>query len=624
MNAKGAAIMLFIGSASAALAWTSLNSVQESPKSIEFQRAPAGFGKVSFASTAPTWPRTADTSVSAVQGAGCQSRSKFYPWGRMAVRTWTPVNAAVAAGTPGVYETSGTRTGAPFSARLIQAFGKDVGDSRQSVVLEMPDGCRRQFRSASFVASDVNVINAEIGRRPFPADPNSYATSIAQEGLVTEDQVRSAVVKTYETQHFNIMYGTKTGNFSYRHQAGLNVPWDKFINGVGKTFESAWQLDRYILEAPMPYLNSDNRKKINVYICGTGLPFIENGDNVGCGASAAAGIFVDAPSVQEGSTTVIHEFGHVIQFYTGGFRDKPSAGPIWETGAEWTSFTQSQTEEYFLVNYLSNLENGPLWSNVRYASFPFMSFLFEQDRTRPFLWSGWTGNLRTASGATTEDWTQTLVRQAQAAGIYPAGYASFADDMGWYAARLVPMDFLHQQALIDIRNSELAANVYTSLRSTSSGFYASSSGRPLRQWGSHIVPLSAGAEKVSVTVQGSTTAGSAAWRAMLVSVSADGTPRYSTMGKIVGTAAATVTLPAVQSEKMYLVVTATPYQYQSLGWQPEGKAITGSTFPYSVRIAGATPLTTPVSKCTSIISGGTGLNFNYNTNGRIDGGVPCK
>jgi hypothetical protein len=488
----------------------------------------------------------------------------------------------------------------------------------------MPNGCRRQFRSASFNASDVALINAEIANHPLPEDTNTYATSVEDEGLVTNAQISADQVRTYETKHFNIMYGTKTGNFSYRHEASLNVSWDDFIAGVGRTFESAWQLDRHILEAPMPYLNSANRKKINVYICGTGMPFIANGDDTYCGASANKAAFVDAPSAQEGSPTLIHEFGHSVQFYSGGFRDKPSAGPIWETGAEWTAFSQTQTEEYFLIYYLSNLENGPLWSNNRYAAFPFFSFLFEQDKTRPFVWSGWTGNLRDASGASTEDWTQTFVRQAQAAGVYPNGYASFADDMGWYGARLVSMDFLHQQALIDFRNSNLAANFYTSLRTRSGGGYTSPGERPLREWGSHIVPLTTSASTVSVTVKGETTTGSAAWRTVLVSVAADGSARYSGLGKITGTGTARVTLSTAANEKMYMVVTATPSAYQSLGWQPVGEAITGDAYPYSVQMTGATAPTTPASQCTSVIAGSQGTNFNYNTNGRIDGGVPCS
>lgn len=606
--------------AGAALAWVSTTETKNGQRQISI--VPGNQNQTSLIA-GKSLLVAAGTERAAASTIGCQSTSSRYPWGSAAFRTWTPLNVGKSAGTPGSYDTSGTRTGSPFSARLIQAHGQDVGESRQSVVLEMPDGCRRQFRSSSFIAADVSFIRAEIDNHPSTSDPNSYAVSVAEQNLVSLDEIRSGAVRTYQTQHFNIMYGTKTRNFSYRHEASLNVPWNTFIAEVGRSFESAWQIDRLILEAPMPYSGSSGRKKINIYICGTGMPFIENGDDTGCGASGADGIFVDAPSVQEGSLTAIHEFGHAIQFYSGGFRDRASAGPIWETGAEWTAFTQSQTEEYFLVGYLSNLENGPLWSNNRYGSFPFMSFLFEQDKTRPFLWSGWTGNLRDGAGASKEDWTETFIRQAQAAGVYPSGYASFADDMGWYGARLVAMDFLHQQALTDIRNSDLAGNVYTSLRANGAGNYASSTARPLRQWGSHLIPLTVNGSQVSVTLKGATTGSSAAWRTMLVSVGADGTPRYSTMGKITGTGSATITLGVAKHEKMYLVVTATPGAYQSLGWQPEKGAVTGAAFPYAVRMTGATALSTPATKCTSVIEGVDGMNLNYNTNGRVESNVPC-
>lgn len=208
----------------------------------------------------------AGTERAAASTIGCQSTSSRYPWGSAAFRTWTPLNVGKSAGTPGSYDTSGTRTGNPFSARLIQAYGQDVGESRQSVVLEMPDGCRRQFRSSSFIAADVSFIRAEIDNHPSTSDPNSYAVSVAEQNLVSLDEIRSGAVRTYQTQHFNIMYGTKTRNFSYRHEASLNVPWNTFIAEVGRSFESAWQIDRLILEAPMPYSGSSGRKKINIYI----------------------------------------------------------------------------------------------------------------------------------------------------------------------------------------------------------------------------------------------------------------------------------------------------------------------------------------------------------------------
>jgi hypothetical protein len=580
------------------------------------------------ASAMPSAPHTSSANASqaaAATATGCQSRSNALPWGDLGVRTWTPANNQENEGTPA---NAGIRTGAAFSAKLIQAYGVDTKLSRRTAILEFPDGCRRQYQIASFSSDDLSYIATQSSQHPLPADTSTYATVVDLEGLVTQAQIDAGQVKKYETQHFNIMYGTATGNFSYRYVADQGSDWTTFVTNAGKTLEDSWLLSRSITGAPMPYASASTKKKINVYVCGTGMPFIPNGDNTDCGASASAAVYASSVYLQPGSTTITHEFGHTIQLYSGGFRNKAAAGPIWETGANWVSFTATPTIDNGIAYYYSNLENGPLWSNSRYAAYPFMSYLFEKDNTRQFLWSTWTGNLRDANGGSTEDWTETLVRLAQAAGIYKNGYQSFADDMGWYGARLATGDLFNQKTLLDLRNSVYAAKLFTPLATTAtSGSYASPDTRPLLQWGTHIIPLNPTQTGATVTaaVTGGTPENAAAWRWAIVTLAADGTPRYSSLGSVSGQATgAAVSLTAEANTKMYLVVTATPYAYQSLGWQQEHEAVTGNKFPYTVSITGATPLTGSTASCNSQPDGVQGQNLNYNTNGNVNNPVACQ
>ena len=524
------------------------------------------------ATSSPTAPPTSPP-VTVAETSGCRSRSSLYPWGRGETRTWTP------------------NGGAPFQATLIQAWGTDTNFSDRVVTLEAADGCRRQYLTRTLGGGDLGTIEAAIAAHPPTPDTRSYATRIDAEGQVTDAQVAAGEVGVQTTQHFAFIYGTRTGNFSYTDVRSQGIGWSEFLRRAGETLERAWLLDRDLMNAPMPFARDPAPRRINVYICGTGLPFVAGGDNGDCGASAAAALYVSSVYMRDGSTTLAHEFAHAIQFHSGGFRDKAEAGPIWETGANWSSFTQSPGFDNGVGVYFDNVENGPLWSTARYGAFPFMSYLFEKDETRPFLWSTWTDNLRTASGATTEDWVQALVRLGQAAGVYPNGYRSFADDMGWYGARLAAMDFLARRTLAPLVGDDPTARMRVGLAVTAlPGSYASPTSRALLQWGSHIVPLTPTGGVVRVALTGATSANDAAWRFTLVSVAADGTPRYARLAAVDRTGTAETTITPATGERLYLAVTATPYVYESLGWQPDG-AVRGTTFPYTVSIVGATPRT---------------------------------
>jgi hypothetical protein len=279
----------------------------------------------------------------------------------------------------------------------------------------------------------------------------------------------------------------------------------------------------------------------------------------------------------------------------------------------------------FLPFYFSNLENGPFWSHSRYGASPFIGFLYEQDKTRPFFWKAWTANLRNAEGQTREHYLQTYVRLAQAEGVYPDGFRSFADDAGWYGARLAGMDFIDQRALRDVTQASAtqtrASHFYAPLAiGSGSGNYVSSPARPLLEFGTHLIPLTATRDTVTVTLTGNTGANQAAWRFAIVAVQGD-TVTYSTLGAATGTGSGTVARTVPADARLYLAVTATPGTYEVLGWQEDGP-VTGTRFPYKVQIGGATAWTGDPVPCAANVAPGT-PKLNYNTNGNSGDRKPC-
>lgn len=574
----------------------------------------------------PVAPSTSPspTPTPEVTTLSCRSRSTAMPWGQAELRSWTP-RALAERDFP--LETPGTATGAPFSARLVQAYGEDYGEARQTVILELEGGCRRQFRAESFIDADRALIDAAQARHPAETDPASYRL-VYREGLSSPDLLQSGRLIVHQTQHFAVWYGTNTAGSFYRDIARQNRSIEQVARETGEWLERIWVISRDVLGVPMPFAGGGDRQKLDIFLCGTGRPAPGTDDLGECGASAAETMGISAWGIAKGANVLSHEFGHMIQFYSGGFRDKGDAGMIWETGAEWTAFAINPAFNPAAADYLNQLENGFLFSPARYGATPIFTYLFEKDDTRPFVFGAWMRNRRNAGGATQEDFLPAVVRLGQEAGVYPNGFASFADDAGWYGARLAAMDFQNQRAMLDqlraTRTTSWLPHFYTPLAAVGSDpqTFVPPAERPLLQWGTHLVPLTAQTGTVRATLTGGTTANQAAWRFTLVAVAEDGRPTYAPLGAVAGRASATVILAPPAGTSLYLAVTATPYSYETLGWQPNGEAIRGTRFPYTIRIEGATPRTGPASACDPKTQPGA-FTVNYALSGNKEGGRRC-
>lgn len=556
--------------------------------------------------------------------SGCQSRSTRYPWGRVDLRMWTPRETA----TPAMpFIKAGFATGAPFSARLVQAYGDDYGEARRTVIFEMADGCRRQFRAESFSDSDQALIAKAMKKHPLTADTAHYRLAY-RAGQTSEALIASGKLAVYTTQHFAFFYGKILASNFYKEIARKQRTMEQVLQETGVWMEKQWLINRDVIGAPMPFANAADKKKIEVYLCGTGRPIENYDDRKECGASGAETFGVSAWALPKGSNVLTHEFGHVIQFYTGGFRDVSEAGPIWETGAEWNSFAISPSFNPIMTEYHNQLENGPFFSAARYGANPIMMFWHEKDNTRALTFGTWLRNLRTPSGATQEEFLPAFVRLAQADGVYPNGWISFADEIGWYGARLVAMDFLNQRTLLDLMRASSTKtwlpHFYTPLATTSEpNVFRPHPERALLQFGTHIVPLTPSGDDVTVTLTGATAENQAAWRFTLVAVDERDMPTYAPMAAVAGTGSATTTLKPPAGTKLYLAVTATPYGYESLGWQENGREKRGKQFPYSVKIIGAMPRTGDPRPCDPATLEGIST-ANFTLSGNTDAGRLCE
>jgi hypothetical protein len=555
---------------------------------------------------------------------GCQARSTRYPWGKSDFRIWTPKVTTVPDHPD---QTPGAPNRPAFSARVIQAYGEDYGEARRSVILETEDGYRRQFPTVYFSDADNAIVQSAIADHPAPPDPavyqRTYYAPDPDAPLTTPDLLASGQLHVVETQHFAIWYGNgRDDSYDFARAIGWERrDFDVAIRETGEWLEKAWVISRDVIGAPMPFADSQNKEKLNIFICGTGRPNVSGGDHDGCGAGAARVMGISGWALHKGSNVLAHEFSHMIQYRAGNFRENPGSGPFWETGANFNAYAISPSFTSAPV-YLNQLEYGPTFSPPRYEQHPFMTYVYENDRTRPLVWSIWKLATQNGWSARPRDYVDQLVQSGIRTGAYPQGFKSFDDDMGWYGARLVTMDFFNQRNLLDGgRPSPTTSSVghfHTPLVPSAGNacVYTPPAERNLLQWGTHIVPLTPSGQRVTVTLNGATTDNQAAWRFAIVAVKPGDVPVYSALARTEGKGSGTVSLTVPAGAQAYLVVTATPYQYETLGWQPDHKPARGTPFPYSVRIEGALPWTAAVQSCDRDTAPGIwAINWNLNGNG---------
>ncbi len=529
---------------------------------------------------------------------GCRSHTTLAPWGRYPMRRWTPIRPVRQTAT--IDDDGGDREGlaigAPFRARLVQAYGVDDGDARQIVEMVTAAGCYRAFRADSFSAADRAFVSVEQARHPYAADPNLYAT-VPDPAQVQPGDRENGRIGAYETQHFVFWYGTNPQGESYAWVRASGQDWPTFLKRAGDWAEWVWRMSRDLTGAPMPYADSPagERRRIAIYLYGTGRPHVDGGDLSVHGANASPSVWISAQDMAFGSKTFAHEFGHVIQFYSGGFRGGTTAGPVWESVANWLGHLLVPGKTTWISHYGNHLYLGPVWPVARYGAYPFIDMLFEDARTQPLVWGAWRHDRRLPTGDGAEDFLPAVVRLGQSSGAYPQGMRSFADDMGWYGARLVTLDFLNQRAMLDatgVMRFLFGGTRWASLLpGDRPGRYVPQPGLLLHQFGSDLIPLTVtGADaRVSVRLTGGTTDKDAAWRFALVAVRGGTEPTYSPLGAVEGRGSAVITYRVPRDARLFLAVTATPGVYEPIPGGDQVKPTAGARFPYALDITGATP-----------------------------------
>jgi hypothetical protein len=370
-----------------------------------------------------------------------------------------------------------------------------------------------------------------------------------------------------------------------------------------ETLESI--LDFYLntVGFPAPYAGQAEKYKINVHLSNKGWA---NGSGTGINDPA---MWVNYKAFKN-PYTMAHELAHCIQFSTMGLRKSPYVGWSWESQAEWMAH-QIYPDQVGCSQQLLNATHLYYGSTRnRYGNWQFWEYI-KDTFGYAAITDIWTKALKPGTPASAlEDPLLVLARNQ--------GWDTSAlnDQFGLWAMHNVTWDYKHGDVFrkrygsVDdcsgIRRNRVA--ILEPVESQN-GHYAIPNYRAPQRFGYNLVridPEGTGASRVvTVNFQGrvqrqpgvarfdhlfeneprSVPPPSSDWRWGLVAVDDRGNPRYSSLQR---GAAAEVTFALRENEKqLWLVVVATPSEYQRIAWDQMYYSI--YRFPWMVEIRGGHP-----------------------------------
>ncbi|NQT53713.1 hypothetical protein HQ576_16770, partial [bacterium] len=468
----------------------------------------------------------------------------------------------------------------PFRARFLRTQGFQNERSKQMVVLELDDGRTRGWPVLSF--SDADQAHVE---RVSATPPGKKAQEKDYE-LVWQDydaEKDKDHVNVHGTRHFAFWWGNTTdGSGKVWAQPAMREMNFRY-------YEAMWDYYARQVKAPMPMADADKPRKINVYVTGTGLPKHKEG-----WAFGAKAIVIHPNAMLEGSSVIPHEFGHCLQFYSGGFRNSPYVGWFWECHANWHCHQFIPSYPPVLGWYYNRKHYELSSTRMNYGSWPFLQYMHENPRFPPgFCYRVWKDNRKNNLDQSIENPFQTLMRVGAELGIYEGdGVKGFGDTIGEMAARLVTMDFVYQQNYLDNIHVHRGAHWFMPFRTVLEpvpdrpGWYRPPYAFAPAQYGVNIIDLvpDDGSPFLAIDLKGIVDeAQHSDWRATIVLIDEQGRARYSRMWN----AGKCTIVRRPNERRAALAIAATPSQYTPLrfrmGYHVKRR------YPYEVAFGGCVP-----------------------------------
>lgn len=435
----------------------------------------------------------------------------------------------------------------------------------------------------------------------FSATPTSVSPAIAA--------AATCVVGTWQVAQSSGMPAVRYQSTHFAFRWNGSVVSDSAAINAGTYLESVWQ--DFILNRafPEPYCQTAAKFKVNIHIDPS------FGLSGGVDGAGFMGMWI-GPGALADRFGLAHEFTHGLQGSTGGLRDSPYVGWMWESHANWMAVQLPENRSNVHCSELS-------------VNFPHL--YYGSTRVRYCNWQFWE-NLKNRFGyAAVNDIWARAPKRGEPGQPTADPFNVLMSNQGWNIEQLNDVfgDWAMRNVNWDYRNPDGSDQgaVYRSaygsydpqggnriLRTTrlepldlgNRRFNVPAAWAPQR-WGYNIVRLvpDSGATQISVTFRGvlqsapnaTTFAGlqdepssvpppASGWRWGVVAIDSSGRARYSSLQR--GSDAA-VTFPLVSGDRsVWLVVMGAPTQMHNIRWDQPYYTI--YRYPWMAQFAGAMPL----------------------------------
>lgn len=411
----------------------------------------------------------------------------------------------------------------------------------------------------------------------------------------------AANYNTYESEHFQIIYGNTTSN-----NVVINTEYLKKVTGY---LEQAWDVYVNDLNMKEPVTSVDSAYdmttpyKVNVVAMGTGVTAYDYGWAFASIDAHGYPYLMCGPDALLYETVLAHEFGHVMHYAQGNnsWVDNIYLGPWWEGIANWFAEqyryeylpgTTEMSSLYLRANALTQM-NGRAY----YQAWPFLQYLHENPEGYEYYGDDFIHKLLEYKPKNTN---VTFYEVLDACN----GDVSVEDTVGAFASHMATLDFKEKEAYNTQIKNETDVTLYWPQRYTvleplgdEENTYSVPVERAPQAMGYNIIPLTFTPGEVSVTINPLTAVDGAAWRGRLVIEGEDGVTKYSPLfGEN-----ETMSIDVGENDELYLSVAATPsvnsmVKHTVGGWASHSYESNlpyeeKTQYPYSVTMEGAEPMT---------------------------------
>ncbi|NLY11117.1 MAG: hypothetical protein GX020_05460 [Firmicutes bacterium] len=489
--------------------------------------------------------------------------------------------------------------GRRFEASFVGVAGFDSSSSQLMLTFILEDGRKRALPLSSFSDEDQEyalAIHRELQKeRAALREANDVGEYTApREGKVPENFELGAPFMgdpwTYTPKAGEIFvdYSKYFRFVSGKHTRLSGNRWfDESFREMNRDyFDVVFDFGIHELGFPAPYSDETTNRKIDVTVTGTGI-----GEGWAFGSTQ---IWINPEAMHEGSTVVPHEFAHVLQEYSGGFKGN-NTGWYWETHANWFAHQFRPDSAPALEVYNDRINHHLSSTRMNYGSWPFIQYIAENPKLGPSypnrIWyesERHNSHLpRRRHGAAMEDAFQALMRIGYEEGVFNHPETGFGDIIGEMAARNVTWDYTFNHTYKDVAQPNRFNRTVLHEAPDKPGWYMVPYALAPQQYGYNVIELipEPGATKIEVNFQGLLVEEGADWRATIVVVDKDGWPRYSRMWNN-----GICSMEIQEGDKeFYLTVAATPSIYRQVVVNQGFRSIV--KYPYEVKFSGATPAT---------------------------------